>query len=99
MLLLFLAKAGLDRGEAVLGAFPIAGWLRPQAAIKSLELGVARRASARCDAVDQTAIGILAFQNLRALADAATGFRNVQDINATFYQQPRVYQWTNTIRF
>jgi outer membrane receptor protein involved in Fe transport len=37
--------------------------------------------------------------NVRIIPNGTTGFNNVQNLNATFYQQPRVYQWTNTVRF
>jgi hypothetical protein len=37
--------------------------------------------------------------SVRIIPNGTTGFNNVQNLNATFYQQPRVYQWTNTVRF
>ena len=31
--------------------------------------------------------------------NATTGFNTLTGINATFYQQPRAYIWTNSIKF
>lgn len=36
---------------------------------------------------------------MRLVPNGATGFNNLNGITATFYQQPRGYVWTNTIKF
>lgn len=37
--------------------------------------------------------------DIRLQPNATTGYNVTSGINATFYQQPRAYTWTNTIRF
>ncbi len=36
---------------------------------------------------------------IRLVPNATTGYNNLNAINATFYQQPRSYTWTNTVKF
>jgi outer membrane receptor protein involved in Fe transport len=36
---------------------------------------------------------------IRIIPNATTGFNTASNLNATWYQQPRSYQWTNTVRF
>jgi hypothetical protein len=36
---------------------------------------------------------------IRLVPNATSGFNTPSAINATWYQQPRVYAWTNTISF
>ena len=36
---------------------------------------------------------------IRVLPNATTGFNTLTALNATWYQQPRSYQWTNSVAF